>query len=473
MVFSSYIFIFAFLPLTLVIYFLLSKIANGIYQRVFLILSSLFFYGYQNSYYLFLILTSIVLNYLISYIMVSRHKVSKAMLIIGVIFNVVLIGYFKYFNFFIDNVNYIFNTSFLVKKIMLPLGISFFTFQQLSFLISIYKGEHKPGNFKDYCLFVVFFPQLVAGPIVLYDEMIPQFEKEEIRFFNVENFSRGVYIFSIGLFKKAVVADTLAVFVNNGFAMKELGLLPAWVTSLSYMMQLYFDFSGYCDMALGIGRMFNISLPVNFDSPYKSASIREFWRRWHITLGRALGSYVYRPLGGSRKGIARTCFNLILTFLVSGLWHGAEWTFVAWGGVHGLITVMERVFERSFNRIPHNIRVITTFISVNILWVLFRADNFENAISMYRGMINVNNIGLLDLKEIIYDGFFHFPTIISVVYIFCILTVLIFIVIKYSPSHIMLNNYKPTYKSLLLTLVLFCISLIFVSRDSVFIYFNF
>ena len=303
--------------------------------------------------------------------------------------------------------------------------------------------------------------------------MIPQFEKEEIRFFNVENFSRGVYIFSIGLFKKAVVADTLAVFVNNGFAMKELGLLPAWVTSLSYMMQLYFDFSGYCDMALGIGRMFNISLPVNFDSPYKSASIREFWRRWHITLGRALGSYVYRPLGGSRKGIARTCFNLILTFLVSGLWHGAEWTFVAWGGVHGLITVMERVFERSFNRIPHNIRVITTFISVNILWVLFRADNFENAISMYRGMINVNNIGLLDLKEIIYDGFFHFPTIISVVYIFCILTVLIFIVIKYSPSHIMLNNYKPTYKSLLLTLVLFCISLIFVSRDSVFIYFNF
>lgn len=332
MVFSSYIFIFAFLPLTLVIYFLLSKIANGIYQRVFLILSSLFFYGYQNSYYLFLILTSIVLNYLISYIMVSRYKVSKAMLIIGVIFNVVLIGYFKYFNFFIDNVNYIFNTSFLVKKIMLPLGISFFTFQQLSFLISIYKGEHKPGNFKDYCLFVVFFPQLVAGPIVLYDEMIPQFEKEEIRFFNVENFSRGVYIFSIGLFKKAVVADTLAVFVNNGFAMKELGLLPAWVTSLSYMMQLYFDFSGYCDMALGIGRMFNISLPVNFDSPYKSASIREFWRRWHITLGRALGSYVYRPLGGSRKGIARTCFNLILTFLVSGLWHGAEWTFVAWGG---------------------------------------------------------------------------------------------------------------------------------------------
>lgn len=437
MVFSSYIFICVFLPVTLGVYYLLSKVDKDIYQRIFLIVASLVFYGYQNPYYLILILLSILVNYIISYFMVKDS--SKVLLVIGIIFNVGLLGYFKYFNFMVDNFNFIFRTSYFVKKIMLPLGISFFTFQQLSFLISVYKKEQKLGRFIDYSLFVVFFPQLVAGPIVLYDEMIPQFENKKIRFFNSDNFSKGIYIFSIGLFKKAVIADTLAIFVNNGFGIEELGLIPAWVTVLSYTLQLYFDFSGYCDMAIGIGRMFNIELPINFNSPYKSASIGEFWRRWHITLGRALGTYVYRPLGGNRKGLARTCINLFVTFLISGLWHGAEWTFVIWGGVHGLTVVIEKIFKNYIEKIPHFIRVFSTFVLINIFWVLFRAESFENAVNVYKGMANFRHIGLPGLNDIVNDGLINFPMIVDIMYVVVLLTILLIIIFKAKAS--ISNNY--------------------------------
>ena len=473
MVFSSYIFLCIFLPITLGVYYLLSILDNDKYQRFFLIIASLVFYGYQNTYYLLLIITSVLINYLISYLITTNHRIAKVMLIIGVIFNILLLGYFKYFNFVLDNINYIFKTSYFMEKIILPLGISFFTFQQLSFLISVYKKEQKLDRFLDYGLFVVFFPQLVAGPIVLYSEMIPQFKEKNIRYYNPENFSGGIYIFAIGLFKKAVIADTLAGFVNNGFDITDLGLIPAWTTALSYTFQLYFDFSGYCDMAIGIGRMFNIKLPINFDSPYKSSSISEFWRRWHITLGRALGTYVYRPLGGNRKGMVRTCINLMITFLISGLWHGAAWTFIIWGGFHGLMAVLEKMFENKFERIPYVVRVILTFIMVNILWVLFRAENFENAINIYRGMINFRHIGLFELNAIVFDGLINFPAIIDVIYIIIMLVILFVVIFCAKASYIMLEEYKPTYKTVLIALVLFCISLVFVSRESVFIYFNF
>lgn len=280
-------------------------------------------------------------------------------------------------------------------------------------------------------------------------------------------------MFAIGLFKKAVIADTLAVFANNGFSMTDLGLIPAWAVVLSYTLQLYFDFSGYCDMAIGIGRMFNIILPINFESPYKSASISEFWRRWHITLGRALGTYVYRPLGGNRKGIVRTCTNLMITFFISGLWHGAAWTFIIWGGLHGLMTVIEKIFKKYVDKVPNVMRVTTTFLLVNILWVLFRAESFANAFNIYKGMINIGNTGLFDLKDIVFDGLINFPTIIDIIYIVGMLIFLLIVVFSTKSSNIMLQNYKPTYKTLIFTLVLFCISLLFVSRESIFIYFNF
>lgn len=303
--------------------------------------------------------------------------------------------------------------------------------------------------------------------------MIPQFEKKSIRYYNPENFSRGIYIFAIGLFKKAVIADTLAVFVNNGFGITELGMISAWATALSYTFQLYFDFSGYCDMANGIGNMFNIKLPINFDSPYKSASIIEFWRRWHITLGRALGTYIYRPLGGNRKGIARTCVNLMITFIVSGLWHGAAWTFIVWGGLHGLMTIIEKIFNTRIDKIPHFIRVFITFIIVNLLWVLFRAENFETAINIYRGLINFNNIDLFELQVIVFDGLVNFPAIMDVSYILLMLFVLSVIVFKTKPSHLMTLEFKECKKTVVIALFLFCISLVFISRESVFIYFNF
>ena len=344
MVFSSYNFILVFLPIVLGVYFLLSRIKNDIYQRLFLIIASLFFYGYQNIKYVALIILSIAVNYIIAIAMQrNKKKIARIFLVLGILFNVLLIGYYKYYDFFIENINLIAKTNFRLKYILLPLGISFFTFQQLSFLVSVYKGEEKVERLRDYSLFVLFFPQLVAGPIVLYSEMIPQFKETKRRFFNAENFSGGLFIFAVGLFKKAVVADTLCVLVDNGFTLTSYGMAAAWTTALSYTLQIYFDFSGYSDMAVGLGKMFNIDIPFNFLSPYRSESITEFWRKWHITLGRALSTYIYKPLGGSRKGLARTCLNLFITFMVSGFWHGASWTFIFWGMLHGLFIVTERI----------------------------------------------------------------------------------------------------------------------------------
>lgn len=353
MVFSSYVFIFTFLPVVLSVYYALSNLKNGIYQRLFLIAASLFFYGYYNTKYLILITASIAVNYGIALaIQTHRAKAGRLFLVVGILFNVGLIGYFKYYDFFVENINAVFGCSFTLRRLLLPLGISFFTFQQLSFLISVWRGEEKVERFRDYCIFVTFFPQLVAGPIVLYSEMIPQFRDERRRFFHPDRFASGIWLFTVGLFKKAVIADTLALFADNGFGMTGLGLAAGWITAISYTLQIYFDFSGYSDMAVGLGRMFNVDIPFNFRSPYRSESISEFWRRWHITLGRALSTYVYKPLGGNRRGLARTCLNLFLTFLVSGLWHGAAWTFVLWGALHGLFVVAERILDRPLKEDP-------------------------------------------------------------------------------------------------------------------------
>ena len=471
MVFSSYIFIFSFLPIVLIGYYGLSKLKNGIFQRVFLILASLFFYGYYNVKYLLLIIFSIAVNYSVA-ILIQKRK-SKAWLIIGIVYNVALIGYFKYFDFFIENINAVFKTDFFMRNILLPLGISFFTFQQLSFLVSVYKQEEKVEKFRDYCLFVSFFPQLVAGPIVLYSEMIPQFKDCSKRYFNASNFASGLYMFSIGLFKKAVIADTVAMFVDNGFSMTDMGLVAGWASALSYTLQIYFDFSGYSDMAIGLGRMFNIQIPFNFMSPYKSESITEFWRKWHITLGRALSTYIYIPLGGNRKGLARTCINLFLTFLVSGLWHGAAWTFVLWGVMHGLFVIIERIFKTQLSKIPHKIKVIVTFLLINFLWVLFRADSFSTALEVYKGMVNFRHIDISSLSTIAGNHLIIYPTIINIAYTLGVLGILLFIVFKCRNSMSKLKNFSTSYRTVITTALLFCISLLCFSRESVFIYFNF
>ena len=451
MLFSSYEFLFCFLPLVILIYFLLSRV-GAVVQRTFLVVASLYFYAYNNPKYLLLILASILINYLIAYVMqIGRKRIpqcAKIALCIGVIFNVVLIGYYKYYDFLIENINALTGMQFLLKQIVLPLGISFFTFQQLSFLISVYKEEERVGNLLDYALFISFFPQLIAGPIVLYSEIIPQLKDSARRYFNADNFAIGLYVFSIGLFKKTVISDALDGLVNSGYSADILHAAGAWVTTLCYTLQIYFDFSGYSDMAVGLGKMFNIDIPENFRSPYKSASITEFWKRWHITLGRALGSYIYIPLGGNRKGEPRTCVNLLLTFFVSGLWHGASWTFVLWGVLHGVLRVGERIFHNVLEKIPRLLRVAGTFLTVNFLWVLFRAESFTQAARMYKSMFDFSgsDAGFLTENHL--------------------LALALLLVVFWLPNSGWLKErFKPNY----LTVA----SVICVSRGSVFIYFNF
>ena len=480
MVFSSYIFIFAFLPLVLLGFYLLPRLiaAPGRLrkaQNLLLIAASLVFYGYFNVSYLLLIAASILVNYLLALAIQNgrRQQLVKLCFVVGVLFNVLLIGYFKYYDFFIENINFLFRGSFALKHLLLPLGISFFTFQQLSFLVSVYKKEEQVEDFISYCVFVLFFPQLVAGPIVLYSEMIPQFKDESRCRFDSDNLARGIYMFCIGFFKKAVVADTLALFVDNGYAQSSLGLAAAWAVSLCYTLQIYFDFSGYSDMAIGLGKMFNIDLPWNFLSPYQSESFTVFWRRWHITLGRALSSYIYKPLGGSRRGRARTFLNTMATFLISGLWHGAAWTFVLWGGIHGLFVAGEKLLGDRLERVPKALRVGLTFLLVNVLWVLFRAESFSQAGMVYSGMLSFGSLELGQLAALVLDNSFDFPTIVDIAYLFSLLAVLLAVVFRCRSSRLLLEKFRCSGRSLAFTVFLFCFSVLHLSRGSIFIYFNF
>ena len=480
MVFSSYIFIFAFLPLVLLGFYLLPRLiaAPGRLRRaqnLLLIAASLVFYGYFNVSYLLLIAASILVNYLLALAIQNgrRQQIVKLCFVVGVLFNVLLIGYFKYYDFFIENINFLFRGSFALKHLLLPLGISFFTFQQLSFLVSVYKKEEQVEDFISYCVFVLFFPQLVAGPIVLYSEMIPQFRDESRCRFDSDNLARGIYMFCIGFFKKAVVADTLALFVDNGYAQSSLGLAAAWAVSLCYTLQIYFDFSGYSDMAIGLGKMFNIDLPWNFLSPYQSESFTVFWRRWHITLGRALSSYIYKPLGGSRRGRARTFLNTMATFLISGLWHGAAWTFVLWGGIHGLFVAGEKLLGDRLERVPKALRVGLTFLLVNVLWVLFRAESFSQAGMVYSGMLSFGSLELGQLAALVLDNSFDFPTIVDIAYLFSLLAVLLAVVFRCRSSRLLLEQFRCSGRSLAFTVFLFCFSVLHLSRGSIFIYFNF
>ena len=477
MIFSSYEFIFVFFPIVIIGYFFMSKFKNIRIQHMFLVCASLVFYAWFNPKYLWIIIISILVNYLISKYMVSidsNYKLKKIVFIIGIIFNILLIGYFKYYNFFIENINTIFKLNLVFKNILLPLGISFFTFQQISFLLSVYRGHEKISNFIDYCLFVTFFPQLVAGPIVLYDEMMPQFKDEDRRYINWDNIAIGIYIFAIGLFKKIVIADTLAVWVDNGFANSyNIGFFTAWATALSYTLQIYFDFSGYSDMAIGLAKMLNIDLPINFNSPYKSKNIGEFWRRWHITLGRALSEYIYKPLGGNRKGEMRTYINLIITFFVSGLWHGASWLFIVWGLLHGLASIIQRVWRKTGIKINKYLSIFITFMFVNFTWVLFRASDITQAKNIIFGMIYPKSFNLIGVGELFYDGIMSLPLLLCMPIIVVTIVTLLIIIFKSKNTIEISKDFNMSNKNIVFTSLLLFISTICLSRASAFIYFNF
>lgn len=350
MLFNSYEFIFLFLPLTFAVYFWLNKKRLTQASKAWLVFASLFFYSWWNVIYLPLILGSILFNFAVgSTITKMGDSLSvkgfsrKSLLTFGIVSNILLLAYFKYMDFFILNANVVLGTQWNLMHIVLPLGISFFTFTQIAYLVDAYRNEVKEMDYLNYTLFVTFFPHLLAGPILHHKEMMPQFDSIKSKVINYKNIAAGLFLFSIGLFKKVVIADTFAQWANAGFdSAQTLNIIEAWATSLSYTFQLYFDFSGYTDMALGVALMFNIRLPINFNSPYKALDIQDFWRRWHITLSRFLRDYIYIPLGGNRNSELRTYSNLFTVFLVGGLWHGASWMFIIWGALHGVAIVIHR-----------------------------------------------------------------------------------------------------------------------------------
>lgn len=396
MLFNSTIFICAFLPVTFFVYFALTHARLFVASKAWLVLASLFFYSWWNISYLPLLLISIIVNFAIGRSLSEDRplKISrKQLLITGIIFNLGLLGYFKYAGFFVENINDVTGAEFPVPHIILPLAISFYTFQKIAYLVDSYRGLTKEYDFLGFALFVTFFPQLIAGPIVHHTEMMPQFDNRFNLVKRYRNIALGLFIFAIGLFKKVIIADTFAVWANTGFGSEQtLTFFAAWATSLSYTFQLYFDFSGYTDMAIGAALLFNIRLPVNFNSPYKAANIRDFWQRWHMTLSRFLRDYVYIPLGGNRFGLPRTCVNLFATFLIGGIWHGASWMFLLWGALHGVALVLHRLWNHIGMRMPALLGWFITFMFINVTWVFFRAENMAVATKVLLGMTGWNGV---------------------------------------------------------------------------------
>jgi len=495
LLFNSYIFIFAFLPITFFIYFYLNKKRLTEASKGFLVFSSLFFYSWWNIIYLPIILSSILFNYLVGSILSKSSEGAKkfrkkSILLFGIILNILLLMYFKYSDFFIENINFIANTQIDLLKLTLPLAISFFTFQQIAYLVDSYRGETKEYDFLNYSLFVTFFPQLIAGPIVHHKEMMSQFTTKKNKIINYTNIALGLFIFSIGLFKKVVIADTFAVWATAGFdTIATLNLIEAWATSLSYTFQLYFDFSGYADMAIGAALLFNIKLPINFNSPYKALNIQDFWKRWHITLSRFLRDYIYIPLGGNRKGNIRTYNNLLATFIIGGIWHGAGWTFVFWGLLHGLALVIHRLWQSLNYKMNSILAWFITFNFINIAWVFFRARNWDDAIKVLSSMFDFNNIvlserltkklGFLSEYGIIFSNVTEHIGDGSKVLNWIIGAFILLLIFKNSNQKIvsstLTNIHSLTIMHAMYFAILFMFSILYMSMSSYteFIYFNF
>jgi alginate O-acetyltransferase complex protein AlgI len=414
MLFNSLPFVFLFLPLVLAGFFVIGRYSpTG--AAAWLTLASLFFYGWWNPLYVGLLLGSVLFNYLVGLHIVRAQALGaarqkKRLLVLAIAANLALLAYYKYANFFVDNLNAVFGTQAGLGEIILPLGISFFTFTQIAFLADAYQGKAREYSLVHYGLFVTYFPHLIAGPILHHREMMPQFELREIYRPSCDNLAAGLTIFIIGLAKKVLIADEIGPYAAPFFDAARSGVVltfvEAWCGALAYTFQLYFDFSGYSDMAVGLSLMFGVRLPINFHSPYKAVNIIEFWRHWHMTLSRFLRDYLYVPLGGNRKGPLRRYINLIVTMLLGGLWHGAGWTFVIWGGLHGVYLAVNHAWRVLRARLGHDLGrstpggralgCLVTFLAVVVGWVVFRADSLASAIVMLRGMAGLQGFTLPD-----------------------------------------------------------------------------
>lgn len=485
MLFNSYIFIFAFLPLCLIGFYLLRK-KYPTAAKWLLVGFSLWFYGYFNIRYLAIMVGSIVINYFF-HIGLIRSTKKKLLLILGIVTNLGVLFYFKYFDFFLSNVNLIFKTDIPLRNILLPLGISFFTFQQISFLTDVYRGDIKKVQFGDYALFVSFFPQLIAGPIVTAEEMLPQFAEIQNKKADPENMAKGLAIFVMGLGKKVLIADTFGIAVDYIYNnLSGVSATESLLVVLMYTLQLYFDFSGYCDMAIGIGKLMNIEIAMNFNSPYRSRNICEFWKRWHITLSRFFTKNIYIPMGGNRKGKARMYFNLFMVFFLSGIWHGAGYNFIIWGCMHGVLYVITRAIEKNQKkeiRLPKFLGILLTFIFVNVAWVFFRAPSVNEAMTVFENIFTgewtipgQDVINAFNLPELWYVLKVLHITDTAVGPYVCIIGYILFslaVVFGMPNVHEIAAKMKWNVKEGLLLAFIFVWCIVSLSGVSTFLYFNF
>lgn len=488
MLFNSFIFVLIFLPLVIGGYFLLNHIKKFDTALVFLLGMCFWFYGFFNISYLCILILSLIFNYSVGVLIQNakqeRHR--KCYLYAGIFANLGVLFVYKYFDFFVGNINVIFKSNFPQYNILLPLGISFFTFQQISYLVDISKGEvegYYTGwkGFIQYAVYVSFFPQLVAGPIVLHSELMPQLIDETKKRIDYENLNTGLYIFVRGLAKKVLLADYFAKIADGGYmVIDELTAFSAFIVMISYTLQIYFDFGGYSDMAIGLARMINIELPVNFNSPYKALNINDFWKRWHITLTRFFRNYVYLPLGGNRKGLTRTCINIFIIFLLSGIWHGANWTFVVWGAMHGIAQVLYRLMYNHMKRIPNFISWLMTFLFVNLTWIMFRANSISDALLFYRRLFVWDGV---EIHPIIIETFCGIPEIQIIGFLVPMIPIscwsIVLVCMGIFGALIMRNTIEKVQKidgsiiSTIMTVILGVWCICSFSGGSTFLYFNF
>lgn len=470
MLFNSYAFIFLFLPFTLLGYYWITK-KN--LQLWFLFLSSVFFYCYWSTIYVFLLLFTVVLDFYLAkaIFMTSSQSRRKFFLLTSMILNLSILGFFKYYNFFADSLNGALQMGGLtgqlpILNLVLPIGISFYTFQSMSYVIDVYRRtSNAHAHLLEFAGYVTLFPHQISGPLVRHNYIVPQLESSKTYFFNAENFWKGCYFFVFGLAKKMMIADRIAVvvdpLVNN---MAGASTAEAWIAMVGYTMQLYFDFSGYSDMAVGLGLLMNIQFPQNFNSPYKSQSITEFWQRWHITLSSWLKDYLYISLGGNREGILKTYRNLFLTMAIGGLWHGANWTYLVWGCFHGGILALERFFKDRGWRVIRNKYVswTLTFFLVCVGWVFFRAHNVEQALFWLKKVFMLNgevnwDITLIPLKH--KDRFFA--------------ALSIGVLVAFLAKNTWEREFKPTLWRAALLALMFVVCLMYMGEESPFLYFQF
>jgi len=483
MVFSSFEFLCIFLPVLCIVYAILPSIRwkNGL-----LIIGSLLFYAYGEPVYVLLMIGSSLVHYLLAMGISKSASAKNPLLALDVILSLVVLGLFKYTGMIVTTINQIAHSNIPVPAIVMPIGISFFTFQSMSYVIDVYRERVEvQTNFFKVLLYISFFPQLIAGPIVLHNEILPQFEDKKNWKIQWDNLAHGAYIFAAGLVKKVVIADTLSSAVAWGYGHlgRNLTSAEAIITMLAYTFQIYFDFSGYCDMATGLGYLFNIHIPMNFNSPYKATSVVDFWKRWHLTLTRFLRTYVYFPLGGSRKGEVRTYINIIAVFLVSGLWHGANWTFILWGFLHGMGNALTRMFRKQWGHLHTVIQWGITFLFVNLTWIFFRADSISQAVNFIRRIFGfqsfsvrdglLNTFGLKELKFI----YCHIPILNRVIASVHGFDMLILLTASLILCLVFKNNqemeFKPDTKKAVFTVLCLIWGIFSLSGVSEFLYFNF